>query len=693
MASRERFFFWRAIGSLWDMMDLKTMFKPAMLADVLSMKLGRSVAQCVRAQVPDQRVAQMLDHFTQYVGSAPDASPAVLCGIAHMQTNEGVWYPRGGIRAVPNALAKLARTLGVELRLRTGIRRIQVDDAGAVAGVETDTGEQVQLAAVISNCDAVRTHRELLAGTRAAQRFERRRRYEPACSGVVLYLGLDRAYEHLLHHNFVFSRDPETEFDDIYRRGIPAADPTCYVCAPARTDPGVAPPGGEALYVLVHTPYIRPGQDWNQMFPVYRDTILRKLAETAGLGDLPERIRFEERLTPLDIHNRYRVLNGAIYGLASHGRYLGAFKPSNRCRDVAGLYLAGGAAHPGPGMPMVLMSGWIAADTLDKDGVVARGVSSWGTFPTCPKQGHVGNVPHAPTHWLLRFFKRDAHGYLRRNFHALRLARQSIPVDMTAGPLIVVLNHASWWDPLVCLVLTSPTSTLRLPAVIPVIYPAADRRAQPCVLWDPLVCLVLSELFPDRAHFAPIDAAALGKYRFFEKLGFYGVEQGTRQGALAFLNTSEALLAQPQSALWITAQGRFADPRQRPPRLRQGIGHLVRRLDGGVILPLALEYPFWEERYPEALACFGAPIAIGAGSRHNVEDWMGTIEAALTETQDTLARLAQARDGSAFATVIGGRAGVGGVYDLWRRLKAFLCGKRFVAEHGLPETAALGGTL
>jgi phytoene dehydrogenase-like protein len=103
------------------------------------------------------------------------------------------------------------------------------------------------------------------------------------------------------------------------------------------------------------------------MLPSYRETILRKLKTTAGLADLEENIAYEAHLTPLDIHTRYRVLNGAIYGLASHGRFLGAFKPANRSRDVQGLYLAGGSAHPGPGMPMVLMSGWIAADVLDQD--------------------------------------------------------------------------------------------------------------------------------------------------------------------------------------------------------------------------------------------------------------------------------------------------------------------------------------
>jgi phytoene dehydrogenase-like protein len=132
----------------------------------------------------------------------------------------------------------------------------------------------------------------------------------------------------------------------------------------------VAPAGGEALYVLVHTPYLRPHHDWARLFPAYRRTILQKLTRTAGLTDLEDRIVYEHALTPLDIHQRYGVLDGAIYGLSSHGRWLGAFKPGNRSPDVQGLYLAGGAAHPGPGMPMVLMSGWIAATTLDHDGLV-----------------------------------------------------------------------------------------------------------------------------------------------------------------------------------------------------------------------------------------------------------------------------------------------------------------------------------
>ncbi len=366
----EKFFFWRSVEDIRDTMDLRTGMNLSTLKDVLSLKMGSTVAKQIRKHVADPRVSQMLDHFVQYVGSSPYGSPAVLCSIGHMQVDEGVWYPMGGTRAVPLALQQLAMELGVEVRMGDGVARIS-SAGGRATGVVTERGESIPLSAVVSNMDSVRTYRELVGGAPAAG-FAKRWKREAACSGVVLYLGLDRAYEHLAHHDFVFSRDPEEEFDFIYKKGEPAPDPTCYIAAPSRTEPGVAPPGGEALYVLVHTPYLRPHHDWKQMLPAYRRVILDKLARTAGMPDLESRIRVERVLTPQDIHERYRVLDGAIYGLASHGSFFGAFKPGNRSRDLGDLYLAGGAAHPGPGMPMVLMSGWIAADSLDSDRAGAR---------------------------------------------------------------------------------------------------------------------------------------------------------------------------------------------------------------------------------------------------------------------------------------------------------------------------------
>ncbi|MFO0805221.1 MAG: phytoene desaturase family protein [Gemmataceae bacterium] len=363
----DRHYFWKSVGGMRDMIGLGPDRAVRFLRDALAMRLGGTVSGTVREFHRDPRVAQMLDHFTQYVGSCPESSPAVLCGIAHMQTSEGVWYPRGGTRAVPESLTRLAVELGVELRTETAVTKIEAS-GGEVRGVVTEDGQRVELAAVVSNMDSVRTHAELLGETapRVAKRFAKRRRYEPACSGVVLYFGLTKRYDHLLHHNFVFSQDPAEEFEFIYRKGEPAPDPTCYLAATSRTDPDTAPPGGEALYVLVHTPYLRSHHDWRRMLPEYRRTILHKLKTTGKMPDIEDRIAFEAHLTPQDIHDRYRVLNGAIYGLASHGRWTGAFKPANDSRDLKGLYFAGGSAHPGPGMPMTLMSGWIAADECSR---------------------------------------------------------------------------------------------------------------------------------------------------------------------------------------------------------------------------------------------------------------------------------------------------------------------------------------
>lgn len=367
----EKFFFWKPVEGIGDTLNFSDNFKPDVLKDVMALRMGQSAAGVIRKHVPDANMAQMLDHYMQYVGSNPYAAPAVLCSIGDMQATEGVWYPKGGTRAVAEGLARLAGDLGAELRTNAEVTGFVIEN-NQVRGVTLADGETIACDAVISNMDAIRTYGELVGGSTGAAYTNKG--FEAACSGVVLYLGLNKRYEHLGHHDFVFSRDPEEEFDAIYKRGEPAPDPTAYLAAPSGTDPSVAPEGGEALYVLVHTPYLRPHHDWKTMFAPYRQTILDKLKRTAGLTDIEDRIVTEAHLTPQDIHERYKVLNGAIYGLASHGRFTGAFKPGNRSRQVKGLYLCGGAAHPGPGMPMVMMSGWIAADAMDTD-MGGRGMS------------------------------------------------------------------------------------------------------------------------------------------------------------------------------------------------------------------------------------------------------------------------------------------------------------------------------
>jgi 1-acyl-sn-glycerol-3-phosphate acyltransferase len=228
----------------------------------------------------------------------------------------------------------------------------------------------------------------------------------------------------------------------------------------------------------------------------------------------------------------------------------------------------------------------------------------------------------------------------------------SPPVIEPEIPLLVYSNHGSWWDP--------------------ALFVWLGRR-----------------YFPHRAGYGPMESAALDRYRLFRRLGVFGVEAGTSRGARAFLRVAREVLGRPASVLWLTAEGEFSDPRRRPVRLRRGLAHVAGRLaaDGveAVALPLALEYPFWNERLPEALLRFGEPIPIRAGSGRTTEAWHELFEQRLESTLDSLAAAAQTREPAAFESLLAGRVGVGGVYDRWRSLRATLRGQRFDPAHGAKE--------
>lgn len=205
--------------------------------------------------------------------------------------------------------------------------------------------------------------------------------------------------------------------------------------------------------------------------------------------------------------------------------------------------------------------------------------------------------------------------FVRKRFNAVRVLGPEVPGDPGDAPAIVVMNHPSWWDPMTALVLaTGPLSV--------------------------------------RTHYAPIEAAQLERYRVFAKLGFFGVERGPA-GARTFLKTSLAIAATPRATLWVTAQGRFADVRERPVALMPGVGHLASRLERGVVWPLAVEYPFWSESAPEALVHWGRPLAIE--TRRSPEAWTTTITTELTAAMDRLAGVSVPRDATAFTTLFADR--------------------------------------
>ncbi len=375
----EKVFFYNDLGSVGDMMR-RPPSDPGLLGDVMAMRMHSTVASTIAKHIPEPHVRQLCEHFLQYVGSSPFLAPAILGLIAAAQVDNGCWYPMGpggaapgGTRMVARTLEKIAREQGVEFITGQRVKRILTNE-GKAAGVVLKDGRTLKAAAVVSNCDVQRTYRDLIADPAAAnERKKIASKYKPACSGLVLYLGLNKPYEHLAHHNFLFSKDSHAEFDDIYTQGIPARDPTLYIAAPSKTDPGQAPTidgqPGEALYVLIHTAYKRDHQRWEGeggLLESYRPVVIEKM-KRMGMPDLEDRIVVEHHLTPDGIEKMYNAEGGAIYGLASHGKLAGGFKPRNRSKVFKNLYLAGGSANPGPGVPMVLMSGVTAAHCVAED--------------------------------------------------------------------------------------------------------------------------------------------------------------------------------------------------------------------------------------------------------------------------------------------------------------------------------------
>ncbi len=241
--------------------------------------------------------------------------------------------------------------------------------------------------------------------------------------------------------------------------------------------------------------------------------------------------------------------------------------------------------------------------------------------------------------WYLRW-------YFWRRFHGVRLSRGGRPITPPGRPVIIYSNHPSWWDPA-------------------------------------FFILLATKLFAGRAGFGPMDAAALGRYGVLQRMGIFGIDLASPRGAARFLETSLRVLATPTSMLWITAEGAFTDARSRPVHLRPGIAHLARRVPGAIILPLAVEYSFWNESKPEALARFGTPIETGRG--RSVTEWTAHLEAELARTMDALQAESMQRNPALFDKLLGGRAGVGGIYDTWRRLRAWAGGRRFDPSHEGPE--------
>lgn len=322
----------------------------------------RTVHERVSRFFSDPRLVQLFDRYATYNGSDPFQAPATLNIIPYVEYGLGGFYIKGGIYRLVDALETVARERGVQIQTSAKVERICHHRNRHVTGVQVN-GETIDADYVLCGADAVVAHHELIDGHQHQRK--KLNRLEPSLSGMVFLWGVKAKHPALAHHNIVFSGDYRTEFRQIFEHQQVPDDPTIYVAITSKTDTAHAPTGAENWFVLLNMPYLVPGQVWEQEKSRIRRVVLDKLKR---LGfDIADRIAVERVYTPEDFSELYASNKGSIYGVSSNSKTTAFKRLPNRSRLLKGLYFAGGSVHPGGGIPLVMLSGKMAATLIAED--------------------------------------------------------------------------------------------------------------------------------------------------------------------------------------------------------------------------------------------------------------------------------------------------------------------------------------
>ena len=334
------------------------------------LRADRSVYGTVARYIKDEHLRQAFSFHPLLVGGNPFETSAVYTLIHHIEKEWGVSFPRGGTGSLVNAFVKLFTDLGGELRLNAAVRKVRVDSAAggrAVHRVTTDDVEAEPFDLVVSNADLHHTYASLYANEPKAEPMVRKLdRMEWSMSLVVIYFGTNVRYPDLAHHTILFGQRYKGLLDDIFHGDRLPEDFSLYLHAPTVTDPSLAPPGGEAFYVLSPVPHLgRADIDWAAEGPRYADRILEALE--AHLPNLRQHVVTRRVFTPADFETVLNARHGSAFSVAPRLTQSAYFRPHNRDPRIPGLYIVGAGTHPGAGVPGVVNSAKATVSVVRKD--------------------------------------------------------------------------------------------------------------------------------------------------------------------------------------------------------------------------------------------------------------------------------------------------------------------------------------
>lgn len=321
----------------------------------------------MRAYFDSPRLKSAFTFQDVYMGLSPFEAPATFSMMPYTELAHGVWYPRGGMIRIVDALMRIAEQAGVEFEFGAAVERIDVRGDRA-RGVMLDDGRQLEADVVVANADLPYVYQNLLPDDHAAERMARKRF---SCSVISFFWGVDKPYSQLGPHTLFLADDYRDNFESIIDKLDLPDNPSLYVHAPARLDPSAAPAGQDTLIGIVPVGHLdeRGEQDWRLLRDEARQAIFNRLS-LLGVHDLEQHVKFEVSYTPLSWRKRYNLMKGSTHGLSHTLMQLGYMRPKNRHARYHNLYFVGASTHPGTGVPTALVSARLVAQRVADDVVL-----------------------------------------------------------------------------------------------------------------------------------------------------------------------------------------------------------------------------------------------------------------------------------------------------------------------------------
>lgn len=373
--------------------SILSMARPSFLLQLFALHPFESIYSRASKYFWTERLRRVFTFGTMYMGMSPFDAPATYSLLQYTELAEGIWYPRGGFHSIVAALVRVGERLGVSYRLSTPISSVQLSEDGRRAtGVLLPSGEHVSADVVVMNADLVYAYNNLLPLSSKAESLQKR---ASSCSSISFYWAMNRKIPELTTHNIFLADDYRESFDEIFKKQLIPSQPSFYVNVPSRTDPSAAPPGKDAIVVLVPcghllddqegeghlqdnqgegkgTTKVETTQDWEAMVTKARDTVFSTIEARTGARGLHEALVKEIVNTPQSWKELFNLDKGAILGLSHSFFNVLSFRPSTKHSSIDRLHFVGASTHPGTGVPICLGGSKVTSEqVLDVFGMEA----------------------------------------------------------------------------------------------------------------------------------------------------------------------------------------------------------------------------------------------------------------------------------------------------------------------------------